>query len=301
MNYIILDLEWDSAYSTKHKKFINQIIQIGAVKLDENLSIVDSFEVTVRSMLSKRVSGRFAKITGITTEKMRAGIPFDEGVRKYNEWVGSDTITMSWSTSDLFSILENEKLLLGGLRFNIEKYIDLQNYVQNEMRLSGFEVNFQISLADAAQKFNISTEEFDLHTAKDDSMVCVALLQKTYCKERFEPMINDTRNPEFYRRLCFKPYYVNDINDPLVNRKALKFSCEHCAEKMRRITKWRYRNRWFCADFHCQKCNETYTCRVSFRKNYDDVVIKRRMLLKQEKPQSEENDEMQPVPAAMLE
>ena len=62
MNYIILDLEWDSAYSTRHKKFINQILQIGAVKLDGNFNIVDTFEETIKSDISKRVTGRFSKL-----------------------------------------------------------------------------------------------------------------------------------------------------------------------------------------------------------------------------------------------
>lgn len=301
MNYIILDLEWDSAYSVKHKRFVNQILQIGAVKLDQDLNTVDSFEVTIRSALSKRVSGRFAKMTGITTEKMLSGIPIDQAVQSYNEWAGTDTVTMSWSTSDLFAILENEKLILENTRFGIEKYLDLQQFVQNEMRLAGQDINSQISLAGAADIFGISTEGFELHTAKDDSLVCVALLQKTYCKERFESLIRDTRDPEFYRRLCFKPYYLNDLSDPLIDRKELKFNCELCGENMRRITKWRYRNRWFCAEFKCKKCSKTFSCRVSFRKNYDNIVVKKRNIPADATPETEAKNEMQSLPAPMRE
>ena len=65
MNYIILDLEWDSAYSVIHKRFLNQILQIGAVKLDENFNIIDVFDVTVKSSFSKRLSKRFIELTGI--------------------------------------------------------------------------------------------------------------------------------------------------------------------------------------------------------------------------------------------
>ena len=39
MNFVILDLEWDSTYYVKEHRFFNQIIQIGAVKLDEKLNI----------------------------------------------------------------------------------------------------------------------------------------------------------------------------------------------------------------------------------------------------------------------
>ena len=295
MNYIILDLEWDSAYSVRHKRFINQILQIGAVKLDEKLNMIDSFEVTIRSILSKKVTGRFARMTGITTEKMQAGIPFKAAVEQYNSWCGEDTVTMTWSTSDLFTILENEKLLLDGVHFSLEKYIDLQNFVQNEMRLSGKECTSQISLADAAEVFDISTDELELHTAKDDSLVCVSLLKKNYVKERFEALIKDTRDPEFYKRLCFKPYYLNDLFDPLVDRKELYFVCEECGQKMKRTSKWKYRNRWFCADFFCKDCDKTFNCRISFKKNYDNVIVKKKIL--EPRLETDDKNEVQPVSA----
>ena len=44
MKYIILDLEWNSAYSVKESRFINEIIEIGAVKLDENLNEIGDDE-----------------------------------------------------------------------------------------------------------------------------------------------------------------------------------------------------------------------------------------------------------------
>ena len=165
MNYIILDLEWDSAYSTQHKKFINQILQIGAVKLDGDFNIIDTFEETVKSGISKKVTGRFAKLTGITTEKMLAGVPFDTAVDCYNAWAGKGTVTMTWSDSDLYSIKENEECLLGGRKFSIEKYLDLQKFVQGELKRGGYEDKNQISLGAAAELLGIKTDSFELHTA----------------------------------------------------------------------------------------------------------------------------------------
>ena len=34
MNYIIMDLEWNNAYMKSAQKFVNEIIEIGAVKLE---------------------------------------------------------------------------------------------------------------------------------------------------------------------------------------------------------------------------------------------------------------------------
>ena len=131
MNYIILDLEWDSTFFKPQKRFINQILQIGAVKLNEKFDIVDTFDVTIKSAISKKVTGRFARLTGITNEVMRAGIPFSQAVKEYNAWVGNGAVTMTWSNSDLYTIIANEENLLSGQRFKIEKYLDLQKFIQN--------------------------------------------------------------------------------------------------------------------------------------------------------------------------
>ena len=295
MNYIILDLEWDSAYSSKHKRFINQILQIGAVKLDGEFNIIDTLEETVKSDISKKVTGRFAKLTGITTEKMLAGVPFDTAVDRYNAWAGEDTVTMTWSDSDLYSIKENEEYLLnGGRKFAIERYLDLQRFVQGELRRGGYEDKNQISLGAAAKLLGIETDSFELHTAKDDSLLSVALLQKCYNEERFSALIRDTADPEFYKRLRFKPFNISDINDERINKEDLRFSCDKCGEKAKRITKWRYRNRWFSAKFECKKCGRRFCGRASFKKTYDDLIVRKRVCELKSKTEKKQN-EMQSV------
>ena len=245
MNYIILDLEWDSTYFPKQKRFINQILQIGAVKLNQSFDVVDTFEVTVKSSISKKVTGRFAKLTGITTQIMLEGTPFETAVESYNNWVGENTVTMTWSNSDLYTILENEDNILDNKRFKIEKYLDLQKFVQGEMRLLGYEDKNQVSLEMAAEFLNIKTDNIDFHTAKDDSLVCAYLLKKCYNKERFETLIKDTSNPEFFKRLRFKSYSISNLKDQNVDKSQLEFDCEKCGKKANRVTKWKYSNRWF--------------------------------------------------------
>ena len=36
MSYVILDLEWNAAYSKKRNKYINEIFEFGAVKIKNN-------------------------------------------------------------------------------------------------------------------------------------------------------------------------------------------------------------------------------------------------------------------------
>ena len=296
MNCIILDLEWDSVYFKPEKRFINQILQIGAVKLDDRFDPVDSFEITVHSSLSNRVTGRFSNLTGITSEMMRAGLPLTEAVTAYNEWAGTDTVTMTWSDSDLYTIRENEeKLLPDGPKFAINKFLDLQRFVQGEMRQLGYTDTNQVSLAGAAEFFNIATADLPLHTAKADSLLCAALLKRCYDPERFTALIRDTADPLFYKRLRFKPYPISNLNDPAVDPKQLEFFCDVCGAKAKRLNKWRYRNRWFSARFACTNCDRRFFGRVSFKKTFDDVQVRRRIC--EIKPKgTTPQDEVQSVP-----
>lgn len=290
MNIIILDLEWDSAYSVKNQRFVNQIIQIGAVKLDENCNIVDTFVSTVKSKLSKKLTRRFIELTGITNEQMREGVPLSKAVELYNQWAGKNTLTMTWSTSDLYTIIENCKYLLTpSTRFHIEKYADLQSYVQNEMRSLGYDFQSQISLGNAAAMLGISAEGLELHKAKDDCLLSVALLKRFYNSEKMKTYIKDAANPEFFRRLSFKSYTLSNIKDDKIKPENLVFKCDKCGKVSKCITGWKYRNGWFSANFRCVDCKRTYIGRVSFKKTYDNLIVKKKIVDLKAVEKKEEN------------
>lgn len=294
MNYIILDMEWDSAFFVPEKRFINQILQIGAVKLNENFDIVDTFEVTVRSSFSKRVTKRFTELTGITKEMMLSGKPLSIAVKEYNSFVGDNSVTMTWSNSDLYTILENEKTLLKNCRFKMDKYLDLQKFIQNEIRLKGIAVESQISLSDATEMLGVKTDNLDFHTAKDDSIASALLLKHCYNKERFEALIRDTSNPEFYERLTFKAKFIEDFNSEEIPRDTFVFYCEECNKPLTLKGKWGFKNRNFTANLFCENCNKKYIARVSAKKTYEEVKIRKKLILKI--PKEENNNEVQPLP-----
>lgn len=292
MEYIILDLEWDSVYFKKTKGFINQILQIGAVKLDENFELVDTFSETICSEISHKVSSRFAKLTGITSEKMRQGIPFIEAVRRYNEFSKGAFVTMTWSDSDLYSIIENEEQILNGsIKFEMKNYLDLQKLVQSELYKKGYESKNQISLEGAAELLGFDTEGYELHTALDDCKVCALMFKACYNKEKFDLLLRDTSSSDFYKRLKFKAYAISDLNDSNINKKELEFNCPKCGKKAKRLRKWKYRNRWFMNDFECGDCKYKFSGRVAFKKTFDDLQVKHRVL--EYKPRKKVNNEVQ--------
>ena len=279
MEYIVLDLEWNSVYFKPQNRFINEIIQIGAVKLNSALEIIDVFQSTVRSAVSKKLSNRVISLTGITNEQMLSGVSFRDAVKAYNEWVGEDAITMTWSNSDLYAIVENSRTFLTkNETLKITKYLDLQSYIQAELRILGFQITNQISLATAAELLNISTDKFDLHTARDDAFVCALMFKNCFNENKIGDFIKDTTESSFYDRLFFKPYCIINLNDKRINKNHLKFECNNCSKAMNRLKRWKQKNNWFRSEFYCENCNITNKCMVSFKQTYDKVVVKKRML-----------------------
>lgn len=291
MNYIVLDLEWNSAYYKPQGRFINEIIQIGAVKLDDSFEIVDKFQVFIKSQIVKKLNNRVINLTGITTEQMSRGVSFREAVALYNNWAGEDTVTMTWSDSDLYAIVENTRLFLdNSVRFSLFGYLDLQSYIQGELKLLGHPMNNQISLGNAAELLGISTEDFDLHNAQVDAYVCALMLKNNYNSQRFEKFIRNAADKDFYERLFFRSYYISNINDERINKNHLKFTCPVCNNRLKSTSKrWKYKNNWLRNDLMCSKCKQKYRGMVSFKQTYDKVVTKKRILPILETEGSENN------------
>lgn len=87
MDFIIMDLEWNNTYARKTKGFINEIIEIGAVKLDENLNFKDKFSCLVRPQIGKKLRGSVKELTNITNEEVRSGEPFTKVFSSFRRWI----------------------------------------------------------------------------------------------------------------------------------------------------------------------------------------------------------------------
>lgn len=273
-----MDLEWNDAYCKKVGGFVNEIVEIGAVKLNENFDEIDRFSIIVRSAITNRLSTRFKELTGMTNEQMQEGIPFSEALSKYKAWAGDNTVTLTWSNSDLHTLYHNCVNFIGDYKAaEIGRYVDLQKYFQYELSLKGKNDKNQISLSNAAILFDINFESETLHRALDDSYIAAAILRKCYVKEHFEDFIIDTSSGDFYKRMMYKVHYINDMNDPMVSKEKLKFNCPKCKNQVKRISAWRLRKPWFHATFVCNNCDYRFKAAVALKKFYDTVEVKKKI------------------------
>ena len=293
MQYIFLDLEWNNAYSKIHHRFVNEIIEIGAVKLDENFLETDRFDVFIKSRITKKLGARFKNLTNISNEEMIDGVDFSEAIERFSEFCGKDFITITWSNSDLYAIAENFKLFLGGFpeRF-FEKYLDLQRFFQSIYKSND---GNQVSLKNAAESVGINLDSLSLHRASDDSAVTAEIFKRIKNKADFTDLLIDTSSPEFYKRLTFKPYLIDDLKSEFIRKKDLSFKCPNCHKHANPINEWTIKNKQFYNIMECKVCKLKFRARVRIKKCYDSTAVKKSIVVINNKSkESHKSKEKQP-------
>lgn len=112
MNYVVLDIEWNSPERKHHmirspSLLHGEIIQIGAVKLNEDLDEIDSFEKKVRPKHYIKVNREVQRLTGITYDDLANEKSFEEVIEDFRSWCGQECILLTWGPSDIDILKEN--------------------------------------------------------------------------------------------------------------------------------------------------------------------------------------------------
>lgn len=275
MQYVILDLEWNNAYGRKIGGFINEIIEIGAVKLDEELNEIESYREFVGVQIGKKLNGRVKELTHISNEDLTEAHQFTKVMSEFRKWIGkNDTVILTWGQTDIRVLIDNFKYF-NGIDFVpfLKSYVDLQQYVQEKL---GVEKGSQIGLLAASQELHIEFEECYLHRALFDSRLSAECLKKTFNEEVFSGYIRAC-DKEFYERLFFKSYFISDINNPLIDKSQMFCQCKGCGRHIKRASLWEYKNQSFRAFFYCSSCDKKYRLSLRFKKYYDHLDIKRKV------------------------
>lgn len=273
MQYVILDLEWNSGYSKRVGGYFNEIMEIGAIKLDENLNILGQFSILIRPNVVYRLNPTVKELTQITAEDLKRGATFTYAVNKFKKFVG-DCVVMSWSTADLATLETNCQFYYGDQHIPfLHHYADVQEYFQS---VYDPKAKNQPALQAAAEDLGIPTDDIPLHRAVGDSLLTVRVLQKIYDAQRFAPFIREV-DEEFYRRLNFHVTYLTQYDNPLVDKSQMYFLCPSCQQPCQVETPWKVRNKAFHAELTCAACQKRYNGKVQYKLCYDGVKVTKRL------------------------
>lgn len=112
MNYIVFDLEWNQCpYGKEHEneRIPFEILEIGALKLNEKRQITDQFQILIQPRVYHRLHSRTREILQLDMKELREGVPFYNAIRKFLSWCGEEYRFCTWGNTDLTELQRNMK------------------------------------------------------------------------------------------------------------------------------------------------------------------------------------------------
>lgn len=110
-NYVVIDLEMCNVPKGRRSKFraANEIIEIGAVLLDERLQITDQFKTFVRPQFGW-IDQHIENLTRIKPKQVSSAPTFSEALEMFFQWLPEDVTMVAWSDNDARQLRKESKL-----------------------------------------------------------------------------------------------------------------------------------------------------------------------------------------------
>lgn len=199
MYRVFLDFEMHPIpykYSEIRRRCMSEIIEIGAVMLDDKLEEIDSYKVMVKPHYAERIFANIASLTGITHHKLEHAEEFDIAFPKFVEWcvgAGEEFKIYSWSASDLMQVKDELKIkevkVEGNVKKMLDNWIDFQEdytkilglketpSLSKAVRMAGYE--FTGKMHDALFDARNTGRLFKLAQNKEDLIATYKMYDKT--------------------------------------------------------------------------------------------------------------------------
>lgn len=195
-NYIVFDLEWNQSSEGKNNSvehFPFEIIEIGAVKLDEGFQMVSEFHKLITPQVYTRLHYKISEVTHMDIKELnRDGELFPQVIREFIEWCGEDYVFCTWGSMDLTELQRNmdyhqieNPFARPLIYYDVQKLYGLgseESYTSNE----------KPSLDRAVEELEL-LDDRTFHRALDDAYYTGRVLQ--------------AMDPEFWKRYVSVDYY----------------------------------------------------------------------------------------------
>lgn len=136
--YVIVDLEMCNVPKTVRRAVYhcrNEIIQIGAVLVDESLEIAGEFVTYVKPQFGT-IDAYIEELTGISRKDVLGAPCIKDALERFMSWVPDDAVMVSWSMSDESQIrkeTEAKNIVIDRLQEYLESWVDCQKTFGEKM------------------------------------------------------------------------------------------------------------------------------------------------------------------------
>lgn len=203
MHYIIYDLEFNQKDNRSDENNTDlamknipdipfEIIQIGALKLDDVFQTVSTFNSLIKPTVYKSIHPHVESLTQITDEKIAFCRYFPDVYKDFLEFIGDEEITLCvWGIVDIKELIRNLKFYNFPI-LNISKYIDVQKYASKHLKTLN---KSRIGLRNAIELLNIPING-EFHDAFNDAYYTAEIFKLIYNNEIIKPSVYTSAPPK---------------------------------------------------------------------------------------------------------
>lgn len=291
MNFVVVDLEWNQAMSSKSSVFNKlpirlrgEIIQIGAVKLDENFAPAEEFRVDIRPVYFKRMHFKVKKLTGFNKERLSQGVSFIDAIEQFRNWCGDDVTFLTWGCDDR-GIMEQNIIIHDSDWDWISAWVNLQVIFNAQIRGD----KNQKSLATAMEHFGIEQTRVAhdaLGDAYNTALVCSkldlqegiknyekSLLAASSSRKTRSATVCENPEPILHDSLIDYPSKGALLADPAV----AEMTCPICGSAMKSSRWVNQGDQRYINIFNCPEHGKELV-RLKFRKSEDGSFFASRLV-----------------------
>ncbi|MGV8979985.1 exonuclease domain-containing protein [Clostridium sp.] len=187
MNYIVFDLEFNQGYNfgVETENIINpkcpfEIIQIGAVKLNENFEKISTLDILIKPKIYTTLNPFVKKLTGLTMDELDKGKSFKEMYTEFIQFIEPDHCVLCvWGAADIKELFRNIEYYELDETTVPTEYINIQSYASKALNCKK---GINIGLSNAAKLLDISVES-QLHNAFNDAYYTAEVFKTIYSSE----------------------------------------------------------------------------------------------------------------------
>ena len=238
MQYIVLDLEWNQpisyhspAFRSVGGKLLFEMIQIGAVKVDESFQVVDSFSQLIQPQHYVRLHPRISRITHITQDDLADAPDFNEAMAAFADWCGEDYVLLTWGCDDISVLYQN--MTFFKCETQLGKIYDAQQLfgevTGNPKERKGLKAAME------QMEITANEEEMPFHNAVNDAYYTALVFAKMPDPTKVMNYPQEPRKLQHLdraKRECTAILRVRSMKDAMKSAAAMNPPCPICGKRM---------------------------------------------------------------------
>lgn len=249
MKYIVFDLEWNQCPEGREKQnpaLPFEIIEIGAVRLTEDLQPDGEFSALIRPRVYRSMHHQVRKMLPYTMRELaRQGKPFPEACREFLDFAGENATFVTWGPGDL-SELENNMA-----------FYRMPNQFPKPFLFLDAQKLFSLQYQDGKKRTNLEAAVTQLGLAKEEGRFHRAIADARYTADVFQTIdlvrfgryksvdlyrIPDSRRDEYHLNFGTYEKYVTrgfaERESAMKNKDLHQVRCYICGKPLARKIRW---------------------------------------------------------------